>query len=60
MSTLLHMPVAAPVSSSISPNPTMPIVIALSLYLVALLISAIILHYLHCRPNLPPYECHTS
>ena len=60
MSTPLCMPMAAPVSYSVSPNPTMPVIIALSLYLSALLISAVILCYLHQHSNPPPYECHTS
>ena len=47
MSTPLHMPMATPVSYSISPNPTTPIIISLSIYLAALLISACILHYFH-------------
>ena len=54
------MPVAAPVSYTITPNPTLPVVISLSLYLAALLISACIIRYLHHRSNPLPYECHFS
>ena len=54
------MPVATPVSFPSSPNSTMPVVVALSLYLSALLLSACLLHYLHHRSNPPPYECHSS
>ena len=54
------MPVAAPVSYTITPNPTLPIVISLSLYLAALLISACVIQYLHHQSNPPPYECHFS
>ena len=60
MNTPLCMPMAALVSYSVSPNPTMPVIIALALYLLALLISALILCYLHQHSNLPSYECHTS
>ena len=60
MSTPLCMPMATPVSYSTSPNPMTPAVIALSLYIFALLLSACILHYYHQRSNPPPYECHTS
>ena len=60
MSTPLHMPVAAPVSYLASPSPTTLVVIALSLYLFAVLLSACILHYFHRRSNPPPYECHIS
>ena len=60
MSTPLRMPVAAPVSYSASPSPMMPVVIALSLYLFAVLLSACVLHYFHHRSNPPPYECHIS
>ena len=54
------MPVAAPVSYTISPNPTIPVVISLSLYLTALLISACVIRYFHRRSTPPPYECHFS
>ena len=60
MNTPLRMPVAAPVSYSASPSPTTPVVIALSLYLFAVLLSACILCYFHRRSNPPPYECHIS
>ena len=60
MSTPLRMPVAVPVSYSVSPNPTTPVIITLALYLSALLISALILHYLHQCSNPPLYECHIS
>ena len=54
------MPVAAPVSYTVSPNPTIPVVISLSLYLTALLISACVIRYFHRRSTPPPYECHFS
>ena len=60
MSTPLRMPVAALVSYSTSPNPTTPAIIALSLYLLTLLLSACILCYYHQHSNPLPYECHTS
>ena len=60
MSTPLCMPVATPVSFPTSPNSTTPAVVALSLYLAALLLSACILRYFHRRSNPPPYKCHIS
>ena len=54
------MPMAAPTSYPSSPNPTTPIIISLSLYLAALLITAYILCYFHLRSNPPPYECNIS
>ena len=60
VSTPLCMPVATPVSYPTSPNSTTPVVVALSLYLAALLLSACILHYFHHRSNPPPYQCHIS
>ena len=60
MSTPLCMRMAIPVSYLISPNPTTPVIIALTLYLSALLISTFILCYFHLRSNPPPYECHIS
>ena len=60
MNTPLCMPMATLVSYSVSSNSTMPVTVALALYLLALLISALILCYLHQCSNLPPYECHTS
>ena len=60
MSTPLCMPVATPVSFPTSPSSTTLVVITLSLYLSALLLSACLLRYFHHRSNPPPYECHTS
>ena len=60
MSTPLHMPVATPTPYPTSPNPTTPVILSLSLYLTALLISALILRYLHQHSNPPLYECHIS
>ena len=60
MSTPLCMPVATPVPYLTSPNPTMLVIIALALYLSALLISALILRYFHLQSNPPPYKCHIS
>ena len=54
------MPVALPISYLTSSNPSMLVVIALVLYLSALLISTLILCYLHQHSNPPPYKCHTS
>ena len=53
------MPMAVPVSYLTFSNPSMLAVIALILYLSALLISALILQYLHQCSNPPPYKCHT-
>ena len=60
MSTPLCMPMATPISFPTSPNPTTPVIVALSLYLSTLLLSACILRYFHRRANPPPYECHIS
>ena len=60
MSTPLCMPVATPVPYSTSSNPTVPVSITLSLYLIALLVSACILRYFHLCSNPPPYKCHIS
>ena len=60
MSTPLCMPVATPVSFPTPPSPKMLVVVALSLYLLALLILACILHYFHHQSNPLPYECHIS
>ena len=54
------MPVATPVPYTTSPSPTIPVVISLSIYLTALLISACVIQYLHHRSNPPPHECHSS
>ena len=60
MSTPLCMPVAAPVPYTSFLNPTIPVIISLSLYLAALLVTACILRYFHLRANPPPYACHIS
>ena len=60
MSTPLCMPVAAPIPYPSSSNPMTPVIIALFVYLAALLLSAALLRYLHQHSNPPPYECHTS
>ena len=60
VSTPLCMPVATPIPYSTSSNPTVPVIITLSLYLFALLLSACILRYYHQCSNPLPYECHTS
>ena len=54
------MPMATPTPYPTSPNPTTPVIVSLSLYLTALLISALILHYFHLHSNPPLYECHIS
>ena len=60
MSTPLCMPVAIPVPYLSSSNPTASVIITLSIYFAALLISAYLIRYFHRRANPPPYECHTS
>ena len=60
MSTPLCMRMATPTPYPMSPNPTTPVIVSLSLYLTALLISALILCYFHQCSNPPPNECHIS
>ena len=60
MSTPLRMPIATLVSYPTSPNASLSVIISLSLYLTALLITTFILCYFHLHSNPPPYKCHTS
>ena len=51
---------ATPVQYPSSSNPTTLVIITLSIYFAALLVSAYIIRYFHLRANPPPYECHIS